>query len=122
VIDSIKRQCEGLVAADKWGGELRARNLKALEAGEQQIDADFTDSRRKLVQNAMAGTAESAVTRPRRPRPTSSVSWESSSHPPDLQDRPPCRAVVPPQELRCASVQMGTRKAPKPAFPLVRGL
>ena len=62
VIDSIKRQCEGLVAADKWGRELRARNLKALEAGEQQIDADFTDSRRKLVQSAMAGTAESAVT------------------------------------------------------------
>ena len=62
MIDSIKRQCEGLVAADKWGRELRARNLKALEAGEQQIEADFTESRRKLVQNAIAGTAESAVT------------------------------------------------------------
>jgi uncharacterized protein YaaN involved in tellurite resistance len=62
VIDSIKRQCEGLVAADKWGRELRARNIKALEAGEHQIEADFTESRRKLVENAIAATAESSLT------------------------------------------------------------
>jgi uncharacterized protein YaaN involved in tellurite resistance len=61
VIDSIKRQCEGLVAADKWGRELRARNIKALEAGEHQIEADFTESRRKLVENAIAATAESSL-------------------------------------------------------------
>jgi uncharacterized protein YaaN involved in tellurite resistance len=62
VIDSIKRQCEGLVAADKWGRELRDRNIKALEAGEHQIEADFTESRRKLVKNAIAATAESSLT------------------------------------------------------------
>lgn len=62
VIDSVKKQCEGLVAADQWGRELRARNLKALEAGEAQIDKDFTESRRKLVANALAGTSEAANT------------------------------------------------------------
>jgi uncharacterized protein YaaN involved in tellurite resistance len=71
VIDSIKRQCEGLVAADKWGRELRARNIKALEAGEHQIEADFTESRRKLVENAIAATTESSLTR--APMPESDV-------------------------------------------------
>ncbi len=71
VIDSIKRQCEGLVAADKWGRELRARNIKALEAGEHQIEADFTESRRKLVENAIAATTESSLTQ--APMPESDV-------------------------------------------------
>jgi uncharacterized protein YaaN involved in tellurite resistance len=56
VITSIKTQCEGLVAADQWGREQRAKNLKALEAGEAGIKHDFTESRRALVQNAVNAT------------------------------------------------------------------
>lgn len=61
IIDSITVQCEGLVAADKWGREVRAKNLKALEAGEVSIRDTFTDSRRKLVENAVAATSSSSV-------------------------------------------------------------
>lgn len=61
IIDSIKVQCEGLVAADKWGREVRAKNLKALEAGEVSIRDTFTDSRRKLVENAVAATSSASV-------------------------------------------------------------
>lgn len=61
IIDSIKVQCEGLVAADRWGREVRARNLKALEQGEGTIRTTFTDSRRQLVANAVAATSSSSV-------------------------------------------------------------
>lgn len=58
VISSVKAQCEGLVAADKWGREMRARNLQALEAGEAGIKQTFTDSRRALVENAVSATRQ----------------------------------------------------------------
>jgi len=54
IINSVKAQCEGLVAADKWGREMRAKNIQALEAGEKNINQTFTDSRRTLVQNAVS--------------------------------------------------------------------
>lgn len=57
VIDSVKAQCEGLVAADKLGRELRSRNLAALEQGEKSMKEGFTESRRQLVQNALRGTS-----------------------------------------------------------------
>ncbi len=53
VLNSIKTQCEGLVAADKWGRDQRARNLHAMEQGEAGIRKSFTDSRSQLVQNAL---------------------------------------------------------------------
>lgn len=53
IINSVKAQCDGLVAADKWGREMRARNLQALEAGEKGIKDTFTESRRQLVANAI---------------------------------------------------------------------
>lgn len=61
IIESIKVQCDGLVAADKWGREVRARNLKALEQGEGTIRTTFTESRRQLVANAVAATSSSSV-------------------------------------------------------------
>lgn len=60
VVDSIREQCEGLVAADKWGREQRARNLKALEAGERQVSSDYSASRRELIANAIAATSPDA--------------------------------------------------------------
>lgn len=62
ILESIKVQCDGLVAADKWGREVRARNLKALEQGEGTIRTTFTESRRQLVANAVAATAPGEVT------------------------------------------------------------
>lgn len=56
IVDSIKTQCEGLVAADKWGRDMRNRNIQALEAGEAGIKHDFTESRRALVANAVSAT------------------------------------------------------------------
>jgi uncharacterized protein YaaN involved in tellurite resistance len=61
ILESIKVQCDGLVAADKWGREVRARNLKALEQGEGTIRTTFTESRRQLVANAVAATSSSSV-------------------------------------------------------------
>lgn len=61
VVDSIRQQCEGLVAADKWGREQRARNLQALEQGERQVASDFSASRRQLIANAISATSDEAV-------------------------------------------------------------
>lgn len=61
VVDSIRQQCEGLVAADKWGREQRERNLKALQTGELQIAQDYTKSRQELVKNAISGTSPAAL-------------------------------------------------------------
>ncbi|MFT4263317.1 MAG: toxic anion resistance protein [Nocardioides sp.] len=57
IVDSVKRQCDGLLAADRWGREQRARNLAVLEAGERTIGTEFTESRRQLVQNAVAAVS-----------------------------------------------------------------
>lgn len=62
IINSVKNQCESLVAADKWGREVRSSNLKALEGGEVTINADFTKSRRQLVENALQGTSAASIT------------------------------------------------------------
>jgi uncharacterized protein YaaN involved in tellurite resistance len=56
VINSVKAQCEGLVAADKWGRDMRTKNVQALEAGEAGINQSFTDSRRAMVENAVSAT------------------------------------------------------------------
>lgn len=61
VIDSVKAQCDGLVAADRMGRELRRKNLTALESGEKSINKDFTESRRQLVQNAIQATSPQAI-------------------------------------------------------------
>ncbi|MDR0626783.1 MAG: toxic anion resistance protein, partial [Bifidobacteriaceae bacterium] len=50
VIDSVKSQCEAIVAADAAGRQLRARNLKALEQGEVTIKDEFEESRRRIAQ------------------------------------------------------------------------
>lgn len=53
IINSVKAQCDSLVAADKWGRDMRARNISILEAGEQGMKETFSDSRRQLVANAV---------------------------------------------------------------------
>jgi uncharacterized protein YaaN involved in tellurite resistance len=58
IVDSIKVQCEGLVAADKWGRDMRNRNIQALENGEAGIKHTFTESRRALVANAVQATRQ----------------------------------------------------------------
>lgn len=62
VIDSVKAQCDGLVAADRAGRQLRQKNLAALEGGEKSINEKVTDSRRQLVQNAIQATSPQAIT------------------------------------------------------------
>lgn len=49
VIDSVKAQCASIVAADKAGRALRARNLQALEKGEAQIEDAVIASQRALA-------------------------------------------------------------------------
>ena len=53
IVDSIKAQCDGLVAADKWGREQRAKNIAAMQQGEAAITTSFTDSRRQLAAAAL---------------------------------------------------------------------
>lgn len=61
MIESVRVQCEGLVAADKWGREVRARSLQALEQGEKGIQTVFVESRRALVESTL-DVARQAVT------------------------------------------------------------
>ena len=61
VVDSIRQQCEGLVAADRWGRAQREKNLAALQAGEKQISADYSKSRSELIKGAIAGTNPASV-------------------------------------------------------------
>lgn len=49
VIDSVKSQCNSIVAADKAGRALRARNLQALERGETTIVDAVVASQRALA-------------------------------------------------------------------------
>lgn len=60
VIDSVKAQCTSIVAADKAGRALRARNLQALERGETSIQDAVTASRRAIADANRPG--ESAAT------------------------------------------------------------
>jgi uncharacterized protein YaaN involved in tellurite resistance len=60
VIDSVKNQCQAIVAADAAGRQMRARNLKALEQGETTIKDEFEESRRKLAEQARDGVAADA--------------------------------------------------------------
>lgn len=53
IIDSVKKQADSLVAADKWGRDMRARSIAALDKGEKDITAIDVEARRKLVENAV---------------------------------------------------------------------
>jgi uncharacterized protein YaaN involved in tellurite resistance len=61
VIESVKAQANSLVAADKWGREMRARNLAALESGEKAIESSVTDSRRQMVANAISTSSRAEL-------------------------------------------------------------
>jgi len=54
VIDSVKKQAQSIVDADKWGRDMRARNIEALERGEKEITIADEEGRRKLVANAVS--------------------------------------------------------------------
>ncbi|MDR0483159.1 MAG: toxic anion resistance protein [Cellulomonadaceae bacterium] len=54
VIESVRQQCQGIVAAENAGRELRARNLKALEAGEATIRDEFVGARRASIAGTTA--------------------------------------------------------------------
>lgn len=60
IIDSVKKQAEALVAADRAGREMRQRNIAALERGEKEISAADAEGRRQLVANAVAAASGSA--------------------------------------------------------------
>jgi hypothetical protein len=64
VIDSVKNQCQAIVAADAAGRQLRARNLKALEKGETTIKDAFEESRRKIAQQARTGAPAQEIAKP----------------------------------------------------------
>ncbi|MDR2381552.1 MAG: toxic anion resistance protein [Bifidobacteriaceae bacterium] len=63
VIDSVKRQCQAIVAADAAGRQLRERNVKALEAGEVTIKDELQETQRKLAQQALDGVPSEADSR-----------------------------------------------------------
>ncbi|MGO3090415.1 MAG: toxic anion resistance protein [Galactobacter sp.] len=62
VIDSVKSQCDSIVAADKAGRALRARNLEALERGEHQIEDAVVASQRQVADASRSGAASGAAT------------------------------------------------------------
>ncbi|WP_425953519.1 toxic anion resistance protein [Xylanimonas sp. McL0601] len=60
VVDSVRAQCQAIVAADAAGRELRARDLKALAKGEVTIRDEYTAMQRRLAA-AQAGGSTSAA-------------------------------------------------------------
>lgn len=61
VIKSVKDQAASILAADKWGRDLRERNLNAMESGEKSMTEANRESRRQLVANVVQGTSTSAI-------------------------------------------------------------
>lgn len=55
VIDSVKAQCNSIVAADRAGRELRAKNLQALERGETVIEDAVVASQRAIADASRRG-------------------------------------------------------------------
>ncbi|GAB2555537.1 toxic anion resistance protein [Leucobacter ruminantium] len=60
VIDSVKAQCSAIVAADKAGRALRARNLQALERGETMIEDAVVASQRAVADANRPGDVAAA--------------------------------------------------------------
>jgi len=54
VLDSVRRQADSLVAADKWGRDMRDKSLAAFERAEQDISTIDVETRRKLVESAIS--------------------------------------------------------------------
>lgn len=61
IIDSVKRQANSLVEADRWGRAERAKNLAAFERAEKDITQLNDESRRKVLENAMAAASEESL-------------------------------------------------------------
>jgi len=61
IIDSVRNQAASLVEADKWGREMRARSLSALEKGEKDIATVDADKRRQIVANAIAAASPTTL-------------------------------------------------------------
>lgn len=61
VIDSVKAQCNSIVAADRAGRALRARNLQALERGETQIEDAVIASQRAIADASRQTPADAAA-------------------------------------------------------------
>ncbi len=57
IIESVRNQAQSLVEADRWGREMRARSLSALEKGEKDIATVDAEQRRQLVANAVAAAS-----------------------------------------------------------------
>lgn len=60
VIDSVKSQCNSIIAADRAGRALRERNLQALEKGETMIEDAVIASHRALADASRRSTDSSA--------------------------------------------------------------
>jgi uncharacterized protein YaaN involved in tellurite resistance len=69
VIDSVKRQCQAIVAADAAGRQLRERNVKALEAGEVAIKDELQETQRKLANQALDGVPSEAAAKAAEGKP-----------------------------------------------------
>lgn len=53
IIDSVRKQAQSLVDADRWGRDQRAKTLAAFESGEKDITKITDEGRRQLVANSM---------------------------------------------------------------------
>ena len=71
IVDSVQKQCQGLVEADAWGRQVRAQNLSAIESGEASIQNSVESARKELVKNALIGTSESNI--PNAPLPEKDI-------------------------------------------------
>jgi uncharacterized protein YaaN involved in tellurite resistance len=52
--DSIRTQCDGLVEAARWGRQVRAQTLQAMETSEREIGTAVTDARNTIVREVLA--------------------------------------------------------------------
>ncbi len=64
VVDSVRKQCQAIVAADAAGRALRERNLRALEQGEVTIKDEFRAAQDQLAAQASGGTKAPAAGAP----------------------------------------------------------
>jgi hypothetical protein len=58
VYDSLRRSAEGMLAADTWGREQRAKINSAMQTGEAAIQTTFSATRSALIKNALKELGE----------------------------------------------------------------
>jgi uncharacterized protein YaaN involved in tellurite resistance len=64
IVQSVKRQCEAIIAADRWGRQQRAQLLPQMQTGEADLAGAESAMRRQLVAGSLAAASHQVAPAP----------------------------------------------------------